>query len=420
MKSYKDAYFAIVEGNALATAPRELLCAAVLEYQEFILVGQCENLLTDLSQHVYSVIATRPTCVLADSNALILTVEHFLDYAYLRQDTCRRFFKVCLDTGTVTLVPQVRDANFMTDKNQRIYYEPGMQGLHPVVKNVVETACAQHNELFQLVCRLLIGYSFLPDQQLKNKSAGSDLDALQLHEIRAFLGHISGLMPSFTLLQEELTELINHCTSLLAVCPASASDLANIQASAALQNGFPCIYKVMSVLHYLAYQLAMENSLFSKAFMHIFRAYECYTSGALFLDSATIQLHTKNGISLDSYMLKNQRVLGFTPVFKGIGTYFNLEQNTDYLTCKFYIDLRNKFHYTHGDVKPSASLVNEFARAVIRQILKIEKTGYQQNFLWRDVYTQTRGSLMMNPQREVPAAVRRALQAHKLLSFMVP
>jgi hypothetical protein len=420
MKSFKDAYFAIVEGDVLAKDPRELLCAAVLEYQEFILVGHCELLLTDLSQYVNSVVATRPTCVLANSNALLLTVEHFLDHAYLHEDANRRFFKVCLDTGTVTLVPQVRDVSFITEKNQRIYYEPGLQGLHPVVKNIVETACAQYNELSRLVCRLLIGYSFLPDHQLKNKSSASDLDALQLHELRAFLGYLSGLMPNFTLLQEELTDLITHCNSLLAVCPGSASDLANVQATAALQNGFPCIYKVMSVLHYLAYQLAMEQGLFSKAFMHIFRAYECYTSGALFLDNATIRLHTKSGISADAYMINNQRILGFTPVFKGIGSHFNLEQNTDYLTCKFYIDLRNKFHYTHGDVKPSARLVNEFARAVIRQILKIEKSANQQNFLWRDVYMQTRGHLMMNPQREVPEAIRRALQAHQLTSFMVP
>ena len=220
---------------------------------------------------------------MAASNALLLTVEHFLDHAYLHEDANRRFFKVCLNTGAVTFIPKMRDASFMTDANQGVYYEPGLQGLHPVVKHIIEAACTQHNEATRLVYRLLIGYSFLPDQQLKSKSAGSDLDALQLHELQAFLGHLAELVPNFTLLKEDLTDLITHCKTLLAVCPGSASDLANIHATAALQNGFPCIYKVMSVLHYLAYQLAMERHLFSKAFMHIFRAYECYASGALFL-----------------------------------------------------------------------------------------------------------------------------------------
>lgn len=420
MKSFKDTYFVVIEGNVLDSAPRELLCAAMVEYEELVIIGDCENLLTDLSKQLYLTTEMRPTCILAARDALLLTVENFLYHAYLNENIDRRFFKICLNSGSLTQAPQVRDANFMNDANQCVYYEPGLKGLHPVVKNIVETACAQHNEISRLIYRMLIGCSFLPDQQLKSKSIGSDLDALQLHELQAFIDHISRLKPNFNLIQNELTTLINHCNTLLAVCPNSASDLDNTQATAALQNGFPCIYKVMSVLHYLAYELAIKYNLFSKAFMHIFRAYECYASGALFLDNATIRLYTKGATSLDSYMIKNQRILGFTPVFKGIGTYFNLEQNKDYLTCKFYIDLRNKFHYTHGDVKPSASLASEFARAVIRQILKIEKSANQQNFLWRDVYMETRKHLIRDTSREVPTAVRRALQAHKLTSFMVP
>ncbi|MCR4509194.1 hypothetical protein NUV66_07740 [Pseudomonas sp. 32.2.56] len=420
MRSSKDTYFAIIEGDALDSGPRELLCAAVLEYEEFAIVGDCEHLLTDLSRHVHATVAARPTCILASSNALLLTVENFLDHAYPHDDASRHFFKVCLDTGTVTQVPQVRDTSFITDTGQCVHYAPGLQGLHPVVKNIVEMACTQHNEVYRLVCRLLIGYSFLPDPQLKTKSAGSDLDALQLHELQAFLGNLTALAPSFTVLQQELTNLINYCNTLLAVCPSSASDLSNTHTTAVLQNGFPCIYKVMSVLHYLAYQLAMSRKLFSKAFMHIFRSYECYTSGALFLSNATIRLHTTNGIGLDTYIFNNKPVRGFTPVFKGIGTHFNLEQDPDYLICKFYIDLRNKFHYTHGDIKPSANLASEFSRAVIRQILKIEKAANQQNFLWRDIYMKTREHLMNDPQRVIPAAIRRTLQAHQLTTFMVP
>jgi hypothetical protein len=60
MKSSKDTYFAVVGGDALAPGPRELLSAAVLEYEEFILVGDSERLLTVLSQYVHAAIATRP------------------------------------------------------------------------------------------------------------------------------------------------------------------------------------------------------------------------------------------------------------------------------------------------------------------------------------------------------------------------
>jgi hypothetical protein len=298
-----------------------------------------------------------------------------------------------------------------------VHYAPGLNGLHPIVKHTVESACNQYNELRRLVCRLLIGYSFLPDHQLKNKSASSDLDGLQLHDLQAFSTHVAGLVPSFTLLQAEILGLLSYCNMLLAVRPGSTLAFTNTHATNEMQNGFPCVYKVMSVLHYLAYQIAMTRKLFSKAFMHIFRAYECYTSGALFLDNATIRLHPKSG--LDTYLINNQRVVGFGQVFKGIGSYFKLEQNSDYLICKSYIELRNKFHYTHGDVKPSARLASEFSRAVVRQILRIEKAAHQQNFLWHDVYVQTRLHLMSDAREIVPNAVCRALQAHQLTPFMV-
>lgn len=421
MRSYKDAYFSIVEEDTLDSDRRELLCAAVLEYENFMIVASCENLLVEVSRSIYAAVAIRPLCILASSNALLSTTEQFLDHAFLIFDADRRFFKVCLDSGDVQQAPQLRHTGFTTDTESKVRFAPGVQGLHPVVRNMVESACAQYDELADLICRLLIGYSFLPDTQLKGKSAGSDLDGLQLHELKAFIDHLNVVRPNFTLLCDDVTNLISHCTTLAGVCPGNAAVLSTTQASAALQNGFPCVYKVMSVFHYLAYQLSMRRKLYSKAFMHIFRAYECYTSGALFGTKAKIANYTsKSGTFSDVYLLDNKRVSGFTAVFKNIGSRFNLLQNHDYQVCKFYIDLRNKFHYTHGDVKPSENLLTEFARSVVRQILKMEKSSNQQNFLWRDIYTQTREILVKDPQIVLPAAIHRSLQAHQLSAFMVP
>lgn len=72
---------------------------------------------------------------------------------------------------------------------------------------------------------------------------------------------------------------------------------------------------------------------------------------------------------------------------------------------------------THGDVKPSTKLANEFARVVIRQILKTEEAA---KFLWRDIYMQTRRHLIKASPWEVLTVIWRALQAHQLPSFMVP
>lgn len=149
-------------------------------------------------------------------------------------------------------------------------YVRDIQHLHPIVKYTIEATCGEHNELSSHVSRLLIGYSFLSDILLRSKSLGTDLDGLQLHELKAFVDHIDSLKPKFSIFKHTIDTLISYCNSLLMVRPTNATDLSNTYPTAALQNGFPCVYKVMSVLHYLGYELSMQRQLYNKAFMHIF------------------------------------------------------------------------------------------------------------------------------------------------------
>lgn len=422
MMSCETVYFAVIEGSSLDLTLRDSLCVAVLEYQHFMLVGDCEALLVDLSRLCHTTVGIRPLCVLASEDAMLLTVEHFLAFAHPATSPPRNYLKVCLQEATVTTVPQLRDSGFSLNSDHCVVYTPGVQGLHPVVKHTVETACRQYTELSRLIARLLIGYSFLSDAQLRAKGASSDLDGLQLQELRGFLRHLNSLTPSLGLLQDEISGLVLFANTLLAVCPANAAALDNTHPTPALQNGFPCAYKVMSVFHYLAYELALQRELYNKAFMHIFRAYECYASGALFLNNATIapSLNKKKQVTLDSYLVNNKRISGFGLVFDGIGAHFNLLQDNNYLTCKFHIELRNKFHYTHGDSKPSATLIAEFATAVVRQIDDIENAALQHNFLWRNIYNECKYHFCHLPQSIVPPAIRRALKSHQLAFFMVP
>ena len=418
MRNCKDVFFSILDGDSLDPARKELLCAATLEYSEFLIVSGSRSLLADITQHIYAVVQIRPRCLLVPTSTVLATVEHFLVHADLPADADRRFIKFDLDTGLSEEVPQLRNADFTTNHESTTYYLHDTQHLHPIVKHTVEAACGQHSELSSHISRLLIGYSFLPDTLLRSKSLGTDFDGLQLHELKAFVDHMNNLKPTFSIFKDEIDSLISYCNSLLMVCPANATDLSNTYPSAALQNGFPCVYKVMSVMHYLGYELSMRRQLYNKAFMHIFRAYECYTAGALFLHNATIANYTdKRGTFPDVYILDTKMILGFSPIYKSVGNHFSLQQTTDYTSCKFYIDLRNKFHYTHGDIKPSKVLVLEFARSVLRQILRIERIGNQQTFRWKDVYKQTKDKLLRDGSTEVAAAIIRHLGTHSLITF---
>ncbi|MFJ2969559.1 hypothetical protein [Pseudomonas fulva] len=419
MRNCKDVFFSILDGDSLDPPRKELLCAATLEYSEFLIVSGSRSLLAELTQHIYATVQIRPRCLLVPGSTVLATAEHFLVHAYLPVDADRRFIKYDLDTGLSAEVPQLRDTDFTTNHENVTRYLHDTQHLHPIVKHTIEATCGEHNELARHINRLLIGYSFLPDRLLRNKSLGTDLDGLQLHELKAFVDYIDNLKSTFSIFKHTIDTLISYCNGLLMVCPTNATDLSNTYPTAALQNGFPCVYKVMSVMHYLGYELSMRRQLYSKAFMHIFRAYECYTAGALFLHNATIANYTdKRGTFPDVYILDTKMVLGFNPIYKSVGKHFNLLHASDYTSCKFYIDLRNKFHYTHGDIKPSKVLVLEFARSVLRQILRIEKISNQQNFQWRDVYKQTKDKLFADGSTEVAAAIIRHLGVQSLVTFV--
>lgn len=421
MRNSKDVHFSILDGDSLDHNRKDLLCAAVVEYVDFLIIANSSNLLIEVSQYIHAAVEIRPSCILVPSSTLLATAENFLDHAYLHFDAGRRFFKLNLDDGSLEEATQLRRVDFTVDVENRVHSRQNLQRLHPIVRNMVESACAQHNEFASLVSRLLVGYSFLPDTLLKSKSTNTDLDGLQLQELKAFIDHIQNIGHGLTLFQGEITSLLSYCNTLLSVRPASATDLSNSHPTAALQNGYPCVYKVMSVLHYLGYQLSMRRKLYNKAFMHIFRTYECYASGVLFLHNARIDNYISNsGTRPDAYILGNKLVQGFGPVFKGIGVSFNMLQNSDYQTCKFYLELRNKFHYTHGDVKPSENLLLEFSRSVLRQIIRLEKASNQQTFLWKDVYQQTKEKLMADASTVVRAAITRELQVQQLAPFMIP
>lgn len=418
MRNCEDVFFSILDGDSLDPASKELLCAATLEYPDFLIISGSHSLLAELAQYIYVAVQIRPRCLLVPTSIVLATVEHFLMHAYLPANADRRFIKLDLDTGLSAEVQQLHNTGFSMNHEGATRYIHDTQQLHPIVKHTVEMACGQHSELNRHISRLLIGYSFLSDTLLRSKSLGTDLDGLQLHELKAFVDHIDSIKPTLSIFKDDIETLIGYCNSLLTVCPTNVSDLSNTYPTTALQNGFPCVYKVMSVMHYLGYELSIRRQLYNKAFMHIFRAYECYTAGALFLHNASISNYTdKRGTFPDVYMLGTKIVLGFSPIYKGIGTHFNLQQTAEYVSCRFYIDLRNKFHYTHGDIKPSKALVQEFARSVLRQILKIERIGNQQAFRWKDVYKQTKGKLLRDGSTEVATAITRHLGIDSLVTF---
>lgn len=105
MTNCKDVFFSILDGDNLDLPRKELLCAATLEYSEFLIVSGSRSLLADLTQFIYAAVQIRPRCLLVPTSTVLATAEHFLVHVYLPDDADRRFIKFDLDTGAYRRSP---------------------------------------------------------------------------------------------------------------------------------------------------------------------------------------------------------------------------------------------------------------------------------------------------------------------------
>jgi len=412
-------YFSVLDGNAFDHNQKELLAAAVLEHQSFLIVSSSAKLLADASNYVNENAGVRPVSVFVPSGVLLATIENFLDSTFLEVSSERCFYRLCLRSGDIEEISQLTADSFTLNSENSISYLFHLDSVHPIVKSKVQAVCSEYNEFSLLVVRLLNGYSFLSDPVLRARSSDSDLDGLQLRELKAFNDYLSSVSNGFLVIKQHILQAISYFNSLLNVCPATAAQLSSMATGAAIQNGFPCVYKVMSVFHFLGFELSLKRKLYNKAFMHLFRSYECYSCGAMFLHGAELADELKKGVlKKDVYKLSGARVLGFGKVFDAVGLEFSLLSDPDYQICDFYLKLRNKFHYTHGDVKVSEGLLQEFSRSVLRQVLVLEKRGNQKHFLWKRIYRDIKTILMTDNKYLAHEAILRELKITGIYQYM--
>lgn len=395
-----DCVYYSVLGGEVSHEIMERASIAAIEYKMYALLGTDLRVLREVSDYVYRHAGVRPVCIEYSRSALPDAVGHFL----FRCISGHCYFRLELETGSLLPVVQLKENEFYVGADGLAGYSGSLMALDPILRHAVRSSCAEINELTSLVYTLLNGKSFLADEKLLAKYHDSDLAGLRLAEFGAFVDQLRCVSGSLEHISTHVTEVLTYCSSLLASSPASASDLQG--GGTCIQDGFPCVYKIMSIMHYLGFELSMERGLYNKAFMHLFRSLECYASGVLFLRNAEIgDKSTKSGVKKDCFLLDGKTVSGFGAVIDGVGTQFGVGGNKHYQVCKFYVGLRNRFHYTHGDLKPSLGLTREFAHSVIRLILKLECVAQQRRFKWRVIFKGLKSALMPDRVQIVQRAV---------------
>ncbi|MFL9704903.1 hypothetical protein [Aeromonas veronii] len=273
-----------------------------------------------------------------------------------------------------------------------------LNDLDPSISFFVKRLRNETNNFDADVGRLLIGESFLSDSNIITKINCSDFDAIRLSELSEFLKYLKVNKNNYKILQCKIDDAINIIQNYIVCTPQNSSQFTSHASNNFIQDSFPCVYKINAAINYLAYEFSAKKKLYNKAFMHLFRTYEYYSSGALFStgEASFGNAKRKGVIQQDCFLINNKPCSGFYPVYKGLLSPLpNLSSSADYIKMDDYISMRNRFHYTHGDLKISEKIVNDFSVVVLNQILFLEGELNQRRMLFNDIFVTIKDALIL-------------------------
>lgn len=231
----------------------------------------------------------------------------------------------------------------------------------------------------QMCDQLIYGATFEEKFNIESIINVTDFDMLNLKELQLFFDKIENEKVFYKNISKEIENVVANLKQLLIFIPRDPVQLCQEnQNNEFIKNGFPVIYKIYSALNYAAYKRTNELNLNNKSFMHLFRTLEYYYSGLTILSGrATFS----NGFFVADITNRKgfQKISGFGSIFSFIkNTYGNINNET----ISKFLKLRNKFHYTHGDVRISNNVIFDFEKIVLNVIhdYEIEQNQYQIEF----------------------------------------
>lgn len=241
----------------------------------------------------------------------------------------------------------------------------------------------------EIIKKFLIGESFSAESNIMGRLNSSDFDALKLTEVSSFVKYLEGAGYYSDIIKWKVDDCISLLKQLLLCVPNSPSQFQS-SSNQYVQDSFPCVYKINSALNYCSYYIANKLNLFNKAFMHLFRVYEYYCSGALLGKVADFGQD-------ENYYVGKKKCLGFKLVYTNIPSVASsLSTNVKYLKMNDYIKFRNKFHYTHGDLKIKREILDDFYSVIHGQISILETEMNQRRMGFDTLRDDLKSVLFLN------------------------
>ena len=164
-------------------------------------------------------------------------------------------------------------------------------------------------------------------------------------------------------------------------------------------KGFPAIYKYLSVIHFIAGDLAEKKKLYSINFLHLVRALELYIEGHL-IKNKQARFDRKGFLSFINKDKENVKRLGAGAKLDLMRNQLQKENNIlKYIDdVELFIKLRNKFYLTHGDIRICSNGIEKFKKLLIIFISELDRHNFQETFLWNDIYKEMKKTFLLKKE----------------------
>lgn len=372
-------HFSIINGR-----DESLLVNAALyadEVSNYVLISNDSEDLEFWSKYIFDSTGVIITPFLLKNNAHLTVAHYFLKHMDFFKNKQIKYvdLKNCIITQNLDLLPFLSSL-FINTQTCNISFL-NINAINEVVGKVKDEIIILNNIYNALVTaklNLLIGESSFPPQTNYNNVTGNEFSSLMLKEIKNKSFEFNNINDSGYLhVENTLKKIRSYLQNIFISIPSSSRDITGRTASNKyIQDGFPLVFKILSVIHYYSAKVQELKGNYNISFLHYIRSVECFIDGYLIIK-------TVGGFNaLDEFIVDGKTRKGAGAKFTRAGDFDSLAMQPFFPIIDSLIKLRNKFFLTHGDMRVCDNIVSDFSRNISDLFSFIESNNQHINFKW--------------------------------------
>ncbi|WP_272660923.1 hypothetical protein [Providencia sp. PROV150] len=262
-----------------------------------------------------------------------------------------------------------------------------LSSIDSIIRNEIDSLNGIYQNIFDIIHDIFVGKSEASlTENINNISLFTDFSSLSLSEVKKKFFKLSNLKESnYSYVNDFIRNVRRYFNYSFLTIPQSPVNISSLSATNKYcQDGFPLVFKVISVIHYYSAALCEMKKDYSLSFLHMVRAVECYIDGLLLMNN-NASYTASNEYAVNGKLRKGATYkLSLASQSNNNG---QMLQQACYKNVLKYMEMRNKFFLTHGDIRVCENIISDFSSNVSDLISYIENHTMQINFRWVKAYS---------------------------------